>query len=289
MVFFGLLRRLSWLLGRQRNLVRRLGALALVVMGVHAAADVLDDIAADVLDAVDLFVDDGVASLLGWLSARDVVAPDAAVRAIEACGSTVDLAEKQWLAVRLALFVELMLDALLFDLCWGTRPAAGASRRDELRATTRELRDSLRAIDVERLATPWVLATFSVAGAFLAATACEQLFTSMLSGLLPDVLVVGNIGAAVAVVVVALLVVRFVPDLLHGAVVRAHARGERRREALAARRQQRPTRIPAVGRVTDEVRRVLRGGWLLLALAVAVEGLRGLDVAPLLERLQATP
>jgi hypothetical protein len=289
MGFFRLLRRFSWLLGGQRDLVRRLGGIALVVMGVHTAADVLDDVAADVLDALDLVLDGTVASCLGWLSARGAVTPDAAVSAIEGFSSAIDLDEKQWLALRLALVVELAFDALLLDLCWGARQLAGPSRVDELRETTRQLRDSLRSLDLERLLAPWVLCGFAFSGAFVAGTAAEQLVTSALSGAASGLLVAGNVGAAVAVVVVALLVVRFVPDLVHGALVRAHARGERARQALATRRQRHPGRWPAVDSVVDEARRALRGVWLALALATTVAGLPFLDVEALLQRLQAAP
>jgi hypothetical protein len=282
-----LLRRLSLLLGAQREFVRRLGGVALVFMGVHAAADVLDDVAADVIDVVDLFVDDVVAAVLGWLSVRGAIAPDAAVQAIEDFSAAVELAQKQWLALRAALVIELALDLLLFDLCWGSRPAAGASRGIELRETTRELVRSLRSIDLERLVAPGVLIAFALSGAFVASTACEQPLGGLVAMVPGALALAGNAGAALAMMIAGLLVVRFVPDLLHGAVVRAHERGEHARTQIAQRRQRRPARVPAVGRAIDELRRVLRGSWLALALYVAVAGLRELDVVALLMRLQA--
>ena len=64
---FRLFNAVSFGLGSWRTLIRRLGGLALIVMGVHAAADVLDNLARDLLDHLDLVVDEGVAGVLGWL------------------------------------------------------------------------------------------------------------------------------------------------------------------------------------------------------------------------------
>jgi hypothetical protein len=79
------------------------------------------------------------------------------------------------------------------------------------------------------------------------------------------------------------------PDLLQGTLLRAHDRGEKARAKIAARRAKNPSRFPKVAFVVDELRRVLRGGWLVLAVFVAGAGLFGQDVAALVERLGAAP
>ena len=141
----------SFGLGSWRTLIRRLGGLALIVMGVHAAADVLDNLARDLLDHLDLVVDEGVAGLLGWLSSVGGLTPDAAVASIDDFASLVDLAEKDWLALRLAFATELLLDVLLLDLCWGSRVFDGETLLDDLKRSAEQLRRSLTSFDLERV------------------------------------------------------------------------------------------------------------------------------------------
>lgn len=296
MPLFSTIRAVSHALGGARGVIRRLGGLCLIVMGVHAAADVLDDLARDAIDVLDLFVDEGVAGLLGWLAAHGGMTPDGAVAAIERFATAIDLAEKDWLAVRLALVVELVLDVALLDLAWGTRPAEGDGLVDDLRASTRQLLASLSAFDLERVLAPVTLLAFAIAGGVLAGLAIEQPAGAGLALAAPGLLVAGNVAAFLALVVVGVLVWRFAPDLVHGAIVRAHERGEKARDRLRARRLAHPPRFPGLAVVVDVVRRGLRGAWLALALFIAVTGLlggaettRGQGVVALVERLGAAP
>ncbi len=287
---------LSYALGNARGLIRRLGALCLMLMGVHNAADVLDDLAFNVIEAIDLSVDTAVASFLAWLSSAGGMPPAAAVDAIERFSTAVDLAEKDWLALRLALFVELLLDVLLLDLAWGTRAAQGSSLVEDFVASTKQLRGSMTAFDLERFLAPITLLALSVGGGVVVALAIEQPIRAAMQAAALGVLVAGNIAAFAALVVVGLVVWRFVPDLIHGSVVRAHERGEKARERLAARRAKKPARFPRVAKGVDAVRRATRGLWLVLALFIAVTGLlggievtRGQGVSGLVERLGAMP
>ncbi len=296
MPVFRLFNAISFGLGRSRTLIRRLGGLALILMGVHAAADILDNLAYEFLDALDLVVDETAASFLGWLSSTGGLTPDAAVAAIERFASAVDLGEKDWLALRLAFAAELLLDVLLLDLCWGSRVFDGANIIDDLKRSAEQLRRSLTSFDLERVLAPTALATFAVGGAVLAALALEQPTSAVLTQVLPGLAIASNIGAATAIVVVAILVWRFVPELLHGAIVRAHVRGERARAKRDRRRERAPPRWPGVTRYLDGLRRVMRGAWLGLALFVAVTGLlggtstdKGHGGVGLIERLGATP
>lgn len=289
MGLFRLLFGISHALGSQRNTIRRLGGLALLLMGVHAAADVLDDLAYNALDALDFFVDECAAGVFAWLSSAGGMTPEGAVRAIEAFGGFVDLAEKDWLAIRLAFIVEIVLDILLLDLAWGTRDDAGVSLLADLKQSVVRLRQAFSALDLERLFAPFALTGFVVGGALLAGGAIEQLTRSLLEKVAPDLLLAGNIAAMVAMLVVGLLTWRFLPDLLQGTLIRAHDRGESARKRIAARREKHPARFPKVALITDELRRVLRGWWLLIAGFVAFAGLFGADLNALVERLGAAP
>jgi hypothetical protein len=296
MTLFGLPSAFSHALGSYRTLIRRLGGVALVLMGVHAAADVLDDLAYTALDAIDLVVDDALAALLGWLSAAGGLTPDAAAMAIERASLAVDLAEKDWLALRLALAVELMVDVLLLDLAWGARVFEGTTVLDELRRTTRQLRDAFSAIDLERVLAPLTLLLLAISGSVTVGLALEQPVRAWLAAAAPGLLVASNLAAATGIAVVAVLVWRFVPELLHGAVVRAHERGSKASQRLQQRRQQAPPRHPSVAAVVDVLRRGLRGAWLVAALLIASTGLlggthdlNGLGARGLLDRMGADP
>jgi hypothetical protein len=292
---FGLFNAVSAALGRGRTLIRRLGGIALLLMGVHAAADVLDNLAYTLLDALDLIADDAVGAALAWLSSVGGIAPDAAVEASERFATVVDLGEKEWLSLRLAFATELLLDVLLLDLAWGTRIFDGTSRLDDLKRSAQQMREALSSFDLERVLGPVTLLAFSVGGAVLAAMALEQPASAALVSLLPGLTIASNIGAAAAILVVALLVWRFVPEQLHGALVRSLLRAERFRERQQQRRSKHPPRWPRVAVVVDTVRAVVRGTWLLLALAVAGMGLvadvdgGGRGAVGLIERVGAVP
>ncbi len=291
---FGLFNAVSATLGRGRTLIRRLGGIALLLMGVHAAADVLDNLAYTLLDALDLIADEAVGAALAWLSSVGGMAPDAAVEASERFATVVDLGEKDWLSLRLAFATELLLDVLLLDLAWGTRSFDGTSRLDDLKRSAQQMRAALSSFDLERVLGPVTLLAFSVGGAVLAAMALEQPTSAALVSLLPGLTVASNIGAGSAILVVALLVWRFVPEQLHGALVRSLLRADRFRERQHQRRHKQPPRWPRVALVVDTVRAVVRGAWLLIALAIAGIGLVGVDgdrrgAAGLLERVGAVP
>lgn len=280
---------LSHALGRQRNLIRRLGGIALVLMGVHAGADVIDDLAYGFLDQLDFYVDEAVAAFLSWLSAAGGLTAAGAVRAIESAAAFLDLAEKDWLAIRLAFVTEIVFDLLLLDLAWGARDGPGANLLEDMKLSVARLKEAGSSIDLERIFGPVALSCFVVGGAALVSVALEQLVRTMLYSVAPDVLVAGNIAAATALLIMGILCWRFLPDLLQGTLMRAHGRGEKARLAIAARRAEHPPRFPVVASISDELRRVLRGAWLLVAAFVAWAGLFGVGLQALVERLGAAP
>ena len=271
----GLISGISYALGARRTFVRRLAGIALLWMGVHAAADVLDDVLYRMLDGLDLVVDESVAALLSGLSSLGGITPDTALAGIERFASLVDLAEKDWLALRLAFVAELLLDLLLLDLAWGKRTLEGATVGEDFRESLRQLRQALRAFDLERVLGPVTLLAFTMGGSVLAAVAIEQPVRRALQASLPELLFGTNVAAMVGLLAIALLVWRFVPDVLHGALVRSHARAEMSATKLAQVRATSTPRFPKLQAFRDRLRRASRGLWLLLALFVAVAGLLG--------------
>lgn len=217
--------------GARRRGVRRLAALCLVVLGVHAAADVIDDLVYRVLDGLDLFVDGVVWRALDWLAGLGAFTSAEAVAHAQAFAEWIELEEKDVASKWLALAVELGIDLVLLDFVLAARGTADDHERrtlgDELRASVRELKEALWPLDLERLAVPPAVAGFAVAGTFGAALAVEGFVADNLSRLLPLWRWVPNASAGVGVLVAALLLWRFLPDLLHGALLRSHERAQR--------------------------------------------------------------
>jgi hypothetical protein len=238
-------------------------------------------------------VDETVAAFLAWLSAAGGMSPQDAAARIEGFAGLVDLAEKDWLSLRLALALEVMIDILIFDLAWGTRQVDGGSLLGDVKESARQLKQSFRAFDLERVTGPLALLGFAVAGGLLAGTALEQLARTALEAAAPDLLLRTNVAAAVALIAMGILLWRFLPDMLHGAFVRAHDRGETFRAKLTKRREEltarKAPRTRWVGPLLDTLRRALRGWWWLVFLAIAVAGLLGQDITALVERFGAAP
>jgi hypothetical protein len=267
-------------LGARRRFIRRIAALCLVVLGVHHAADAIDDVVFRIIDWLDLGLDNLVWAILDALSP-----PDEAALYATRFSEWVDLDEKDKAAKVLALGVELVVDVWLLDLVWGRRGARadGHGLLDELKASTRELRSALWPLDLERLAGPPTILFFALAGALWGAVALEEELNQVVTELAPQWRWAPNAAAAAAILVSAVLLWRFLPDLLEGAILRAHQRADRakqRREAAPA-----PATKVAVARAW--LRSVTRGALLaLIVLPIAVLGLleQG-DVLALVARL----
>ncbi len=269
--------------GAHRRLIRRLGAMCLVFLGVHGAADNLDDVVYPVLDALDLAIDNAVASALVWLADNGGVTPASAIESTESFSTWIDLGEKNRLALIVALICEGGLDALLLSLAWGRHDASADALGivDGFVASARALWSALRPIDLERLLVAPTVLSFTLLGALLSALAIEGLVRSTLLRWAPELLFSGPVAAIGAVLAMALLVWRFVPDVLQGALLRSHQRAERAREGALVR-----SRFAQVAR---SVRLALRGWWLVLALPLAVAGLAHSDLAALVNRAIPTP
>lgn len=217
--------------GARRRFVRRVAGLALIVLGVHAAADLIDDAVFRVIDGVDLAVDSAAWSLLEWLSSIGAFAAEAAARHAQTFAEWLDLGEKDWLAKVIALLLELVVDAVLLDFAWGKRSLAFDNDQrvglvEELRESARELGSALWPLDLERLTVPLILFALSTAGALSTSVALEGFFAGLLADLLPLWRWGTNVGASLGLLSAILVVWRFVPDLVHGGILRAQERGE---------------------------------------------------------------
>lgn len=261
--------------GAQRRFVRRIAALCLVVLGVHAAADLIDDLVYQAVDAIDLVIDGAAWRALDILASWGAFTAQEAVAHAQRFAEGFDLDQKDVAAKYLALLLELLIDVLLLDFIWGARGSqeeqAPASMLEELKASALELKQALWPIDLERLAVPPAVAGFAIAGTLGAALALEGFFADGLSQLIPLWPWTPNASAGVAILVAALLLWRFLPDLLHGALLRAHERGERasRREAALP-----SSAVSKLARMRGVLRRTTRGAFLaFIVLPLAVLGL----------------
>src|SRR5688572_1971840 len=148
---FRLYSLLTFAAGSQRRFIRRVAALCLLFMGVHLCADHLDDVVYTILDSIDLFVDQTGEGVLSWLAQHGGMSAEAAMRRSEAFATWIDLAEKDRLALWIALLVELVLDLFLIDLAWGRHVDEESSGFfAELRASGRQMIDALSPLDLER-------------------------------------------------------------------------------------------------------------------------------------------
>lgn len=275
---------LTRFLGARRRLVRRVAALCLVVLGVHAAADVIDDLVYRVIDAMDLFVDGVVWRALEALAGLGAFSPAEAVTHAQAFAEWIELEEKDVVSKWLALVVELGIDLVLLDFVLAARGSSveeneRATLGEELRASAEELKEALWPLDLERLAVPPAVAGFAVAGTLGAALAVEGFVADTLSRFVPLWRWVPNLSAAIGVLVAALLLWRFLPDLLHGALLRAHERGrradERTSSSLSLPLGEGASLREKLRRAREVFRRTSRGALLaFLVLPLAILGLK---------------
>lgn len=261
--------------GARRRFVRRIAALCLVVLGVHAAADIIDDLVYQAVDAVDLAIDGAAWRVLEILAGWGAFTAQEAVAHAQSFAEGFDLDQKDIAAKWLALLLELVMDLLLLDFIWGARGSQeephSASMIEELKASALELKQALWPVDLERLAVPPAVAGFAIAGTLGAALALEGFLADGLSQLIPLWPWTPNASAGVAILVAALLLWRFLPDLLHGALLRAHERGGRAALREAAFSSAASSKLAHVRSV---LRRTTRGAFLaFIVLPLAVLGL----------------
>lgn len=287
---FGVYRAITHGLGARRRLIRRIAALCLVVMGVHLSADHLDDLIYRLLDIIDLVVDDTAAGFLAWLAQSGGMTPEAAIARSESFATFIDLAEKDKLAIALALGAELVLDILLLDLAWGRHvDDASAGLVAELKTSATQMLEALRPLDLERLVVMPTLSCFALGGALLSALAVEQVARELIQRAASEFLWGGHLAAAIGILAGSLLLWRFLPDLLHGALLRSRVRHDKARErAMAGLRDQH--RFPRLAKLMILLRLGSRGSWLAVAaLPLAVTGVFSPELFALIARTEVVP
>jgi hypothetical protein len=255
-------------LGARRRFIGRLASTCLVLLGVHAAADLIDDLVYRLVDAIDLLVDSGVWWLLEGLASLGTLSTDTAASWGQDFASWLEVEEKDKVALTLALVVELAVDILLLDFAWGLRRAAPGDESepvtlvDELKESVAELKAALWPLDIERIAVLPTMIAFCCGGAFLAGLAIESAASEILTELAPLWLWGVNVAAALGLLSVALLIWRFLPDLLHGAIMRSHERGEKFRRKT----EYDPNESSTVEVWRRRFQRARRGTFMLLVL-----------------------
>ena len=268
--------KLTHFFGKGQRLVRRLAALCLVVMGVHAAGDHIDDLVFAVVDRADLWGDQLFWRLCDWGASLGAFSVNAANRYAQNFATWIDLDEKATLSMVAALGVELLIDLLLLDFVWGNRIRAESSKptslKEELKQSAKELADAFWPLDLERLAILPVLIAFVCAGTFMAGLAIENAVGSTLGNALPLWRWGINTAAASGLLAAALLLWRFLPELLHGAALRARERADAFNERHPAPEAEQGT--PRLARLRAKWVRLRRGWFIaLVMLPLALLGL----------------
>jgi hypothetical protein len=290
----GVWSRISLGLGRRRRFVRRLAGLCLILLGVHAAADRLDDFAYASLDALDLALDRAFLAFVAWLGDLGILTLPKVQSWSEGITTFIGVSEKDRMALVFGLAIEVSADLLLLDLAWGLRRARQADEEppallESLRRSGAQLKEAIAPLDVEKLILPLCLFVLSVCGAAIFAVAMEMLTFDLFGGLKAfggwDRLVSAGLGLFTA----ALLILRFGPDLVDGAINRADQRGTRFATRVGEKRL-------AAGKapLKEWQEKVLRGarGWLSALLILPLTGLSLLSMGPffdLIRRLGAWP
>lgn len=216
--------------GQRRRLVRRIGGLCLVVLGVHTAADLLDDLVVNALDGIDRGLDALSTLVLSSLARDGVLAGEDAARLTAQLIEWMTPEGNEELAKFVALAAELVVEAVLLPFLWGTRPSPlprGRGMREQLLLSLREFLDVVQPVDLERLAVAPTLLAFSLTGSLGAALAAESFCSTILAEHFPGWGYGAQASAALALLAACGLVWRFVPDLLQGALLRSKERALR--------------------------------------------------------------
>lgn len=283
--------RVTRALGERRRFIRRLAGLSLILLGVHAAADRLDDVAFAAVDRLDGVIDHMVFLVLDAIGSVLSNWQASALAHAESFANLVDVAQKERVAVVVALCIEVLIALVMLDFAWGKREDISSERRvgvvEELRESIEELKAALWPMDLERLAVVPVLVCFTTTATLLAGSAVEQIVSSGLTQVAPTWPFGVSLAAFIGLVAALLIAWRFLPDLLHGAILRAHERAA----FFAQRDDERVTEGNTVPTWRRQARRVARGAFLFVGvLPIALWSV--VDAGPLfalVERVGALP
>ncbi len=178
------LRRVSWFFAVFRWLFVPLGLLALIAVGVHAAADVVDDRLLILVEGLDAWLDSLLAQserFSPWVN-------------------RIDAPQRTFIARALAVTWELIVDLLI------AVPALGYDEDDGARASLRTVLTRLNTSPTPmRVLRPVMTGIFVVGGAYAVSRLVEStLFVGLVGDVAPpDVAaIIARIGGALAIVVV---------------------------------------------------------------------------------------
>lgn len=209
-----------------RRLSEPLALAVLILLGVHGAADLLDDVLFTAVDTADRGLDASVRAALDGLAGLDWLQADTAARWADDAALWIDIDRKEALAVSLALGGELLLDLLLLLWCvGGARPLAPPV--DALPAGQGRLWRVLRALRTLRARAPGVLRASGLVLAFVVGSlALGRWVAAGVAQLLVGPAVgdaIGDVARLTGVIVMGLALLTLVPLAQRRALARASA------------------------------------------------------------------
>jgi len=250
---------LSRFFGSQRRTIRRVAAFCLLVIGVHQSADLLDDSLYLLLDRIDLFLDQSVFSLCEWLSSKGAFDALEGARKAENFSAFFNEEGKDLAAKWIALVLELFIDIVLLEFVWGHASEENVGFFAEFKRSAIEIKNALWPLDLERLAVPIILFCFACTGALYAGTAGETIVNEQFTNYVPDLVGAANITAFLGLVTAGVFLMRFLPDLLQGAILRSAKSAEAFRQKQIERTIKGPAWWQSFRRIFTRAKR----GWFL--------------------------
>ncbi len=220
--FKNIYHHLTYSLGRRRRFFRRIGGICLVILGVHAASDLLDNAAFALINTLDGWVDSLVMNFFDWLGSFSWISPAKTSGYAQAFMNLVSTEEKETVSLAFALGIELLIIFHMAGFAWGIHeddvtPSGG------FRLLKKEMKEGLWPPDLERISVFPSLLAFAFAGIFMAASGIETIVYDWLT-LFPPWKYSGNLSAALGLAAALLFLTRYFPLLTFGALNRLEER-----------------------------------------------------------------
>ena len=227
----GIYEHITVFLREQSGFLYRTGALCLVLLGVHASADWVDDKVFFIVDLCDSGLDALVFVSFEWLGSwsffSEITLQAWAFRWAEWIGPE----EKEFLSLLFAMFSELLVDILIVSFAWGVQSSvaeeSSQSDRQRLGIILREMRKAMRTGDLELVFMVQAVLLFSISGALVAGQGLERLGIDFWLWLSPN-WYLGRLSASLGLLFVCLVLKRMLPRILLGAVRRQLKRNLKR-------------------------------------------------------------
>ena len=175
----GIVETITVFLTQQRGLLRCLGALCLVLLGVHASADWVDDKVFFLVDLFDSGLDSVTFAVCAWLGSWSFISESTMQAWAFRWAEWIGPEEKEYLSLLFALFSEILLDLLLVGYAWGVRASAveesRLTDRQRIRIVFQDTKKAMRTGDLALVFTIPAVLLFSLSGAFVAGQGIERL------------------------------------------------------------------------------------------------------------------